>query len=232
MRRYWKSEQGEREIDDLRSRFPQFTFTDAGESQHPVVSGVFEATAGACYTIRLVLPPKYPKDVPMLYCNKDEIPWEGKRHVFVDTGAACLCAQSEYRIHWPHGAGLVAFIDKLVIPYLVCQFYYQVHGVWPPTGQRTHGPRGILEAYADIASPLADTSLPTIRNLMFLLSREREPQGHELCPCGNGKILRKCHGMIVRGLRTQVQKEHARADYVSLFGSKPPVFSPVRRRTR
>jgi hypothetical protein len=227
MAHYWESAEGLREIAEVRHRFPSLTLRHIPERGAQAFCGVLEAAPSVAYSVTLVLPPKYPNHVPVLYCNPAEIPISAERHFFTDTGSACLCAMSEYRIHWPHGSGLVAFFERLVIPFLISQFYFQTHGVWPPTGQRAHGPKGILEAYADIAAPLGDASVPTIRALMLYLARKGEPKGHEACPCGSGLILRKCHAEAVRRLRTQIQREHARADLLFLARFKVSPFYPV-----
>ena len=227
MGRYWKSPEGLEELAELRGRFPSLILRQDTARGTPALCGILEVAQAISYTITLVLPPNYPRQVPTLFCDPAEIPRTADRHFFTDTGAACLCAMSEYRLHWPPGSRLLAFIERLVVPFLVSQFYFQTHGAWPPTGQRTHGPKGILEAYAEIAAPLGNSSISVIRDLMLCLARKREPCGHEPCPCGSRQILRRCHAQAVRQLRASIQFEHARADYRYLATLKFAPFHPL-----
>src|SRR5207244_273910 len=100
-----------------------------------------------------------------------EIPWELDRHIIIQNGVACLCARSENRIHWPVGSNLADFVERLVKPFFVGQFYYETHSCWPSTGERSHGRNGIIEAYVELAAPLGNTSLSVIKDLMQLLAR-------------------------------------------------------------
>src|SRR5467141_1096892 len=104
MARYWKSLEGLRELAEVGHRFPSLTLRHHPESSAPALYGVLEAAPSVAYTITLVLPPKYPTAVPILFCDPAEIPRSVDRHFFTDTGSACLCAMSEYRIHWPQGS--------------------------------------------------------------------------------------------------------------------------------
>ena len=209
--RHWSSDAGDEEQREVIARFPSLRFSREHDGEL-WVRGSLEIAPSISYTINLLVPRKYPHDVPVLYCNRDEIPWEADRHVFESSGIACLCARSEFRKHWPAGSRLTLFFERLIVSFLVGQFYYQTHGQWPDSGQRAHGPKGILEAYREFASPIGDVSNSTMIRLMVVLARDREPKGHEWCPCGSGKILRKCHIEFVRTLRRQVQPEHARLD--------------------
>jgi len=226
--RYWASDKGKEDRQELLDRFPSLRFCPEVNGALRV-RGALEVAPCVSYTVNLLISRMYPHEVPTLFCDKNEIPWEADRHVYENCGAACLCAPSEYRRHWPYGSNLALFFDRLVIPFFVGQFYYQVHGVWPDTGQRSHGPKGILEAYRELAAPFGDDSIPVILRLMLMLARRNNPKGHAICPCGSGRILRKCHGQLLQTLRGEVQPEHARLDIeylrqharLSSFGSAP-----------
>lgn len=169
------------------------------------------------YSVTLYIPRKYPFEVPVLWCNPKEIPWELDRHVFESNGKACLCVRSENRIHWPENSSLSEFIERLVVPYFTGQFYYDTHNCWPPTGQRTHGKNGIIEAYTELTTPFGNSSIDTIERLLRLLARKQNPKGHELCPCGSGLKLRNCHVQALSHLRKIVSAEFASADLRELI---------------
>jgi hypothetical protein len=209
--RYWSSPLGSQDRQEFLQRFPSLRFCREADGAM-FVRGSLEVVPSTSYSINLLIPRKYPHEVPTLYCDRNEIAWEADRHVYENSGIACLCAPSEFRKHWPSESRLTLFFERLIIPFLAGQFYYQTQGVWPDTGQRSHGPKGILEAYKEMAEPLGDTSIPTLLRLMMVLARDNRPKGHEACPCGRGKILRKCHVQVLRKLRMEVQPEHAQRD--------------------
>jgi len=209
---FWQTDRGERELEELARRFPSLQFCPAAAEASAVVTGTFLVSAEVGYTTELEVPARYPSEVPILHCSPAEIPWELDRHVLPQSGHACLCARSEYRMHWPEGSSLSDFIDRLIRPYFLGQFYYETHGCWPPTGARSHGWKGIIEAYVELCAPFDDTSVETILRLMRLLSRKNDPQGHEYCPCGSGRTLRQCHRATLTELRRSVRPQDAAVD--------------------
>jgi hypothetical protein len=219
MRWFWDSTRGIAEASEVKERFSTLDVVLDREHESALVKGKLSVACEIGFTVLLELPNDYPASVPILRCDPKEIPWQADRHVNEQTGEGCLCVRSEYRIHWPLGSSLAAFIDRLVVPYLIGQFYYDAHGCRPPTGHRAHGAPGIIEAYTDIAGPLGDVSIETIERLMRLLSRKGDPHGHELCPCGSGERLRRCHGEAVRRMRDVVSPVHAAADFKDTFGN-------------
>jgi hypothetical protein len=210
-RGFWGSERGRRELEELASRFPSLRF-ELHDDGSALLSGTFDVAPDVGYTTTLEIPKRYPRDIPILHCEPAEIPWELDRHVIVTAGHACLCARGEYRLHWPENGSISDFIDRLVKPFFVGQFYYDTYGCWPPTGERSHGWRGIVETYTELCAPFGDASPETILRLMRLLSRKHAPQGHEICPCGSTRKLRHCHQHAVAKLRSCVRPEDAAAD--------------------
>ena len=199
-----------REKGRLAEAFPSLTLDT---SQYPAsVTGTMWLDSEVGFSINLEIPGNYPRGIPKLRCNPDEIPWLTDRHVEPGTGLACLCVSSEYRKYWPLGSDLTDFLEVLVRPYLIGQFYYQAHGRWPPGHERSHGVRGIVEAYRELLAPLEPVRLSVIAHFMRLLARKTHPKGHETCPCGSGVRLRNCHRSLLIDLRQIVDPEHARAD--------------------
>ena len=189
-----------------------------------VVKGTMQVADEVGYSVNLLIPDRYPQDIPELRCDPREISWDIDRHVYPRTGFACLCLLSEYRFHWPHGSNLADFLKDLVQPFFVGQAYYQVHGRWPAGAERSHGREGVIEAYRDILSSLGPATSETIQRVMELLVRKNHPKGHETCPCGSGKTLRHCHRDLLATLRRQIDPRHATSDYRTLveFEDKRP----------
>ena len=187
-----------------------------------LVTGSLEVANGISYSIRLLVPVEYPDQEPVLFVDPDEIPWRIERHVFEQSGKACLCARSEFRVHWPWGSDLTSFLSNLVHPFFIGQFYYDTHGAWPPTGERSHGKAGILEALAELLQEFDKPSEKQIEKILYLLARKNDPKGHELCPCGSEKRLRSCHRAMIARLRQCVDPRHAQLDLKEAFGSPTP----------
>jgi len=217
---YWDREKGRDEAELLREQFPSLELKLDREKRHAWTKGVLSVADRISYTVNLTLPPNYPDGVPKLWIDSREIPWIPDRHVNQHNGEACLCVRSEYRLHWPLGSDLSLFIERLVLPFFAAQFFFDTYGLWPKDGARSHGREGILEAYRDMIAPLGDSSIEVIEKVMRMLATTRRPQGHELCPCGSGLILRACHSTVLRDLREHVASEHAAADLDLAFPSQ------------
>jgi len=224
MGQFWNSDQGALELAEVRRQFPSLALKLSAKHKSLALEGPIEVAPAVAYNVVLVLPERYPRDIPALFCDAKEIPPSIDRHFFTNTSCACLCVKSEYRVHWPHGSTLALFINRLVLPFLVSQWFFQVHGCWPHTGQRSHGGTGILEAYEEFAAPLGNKRIETLRSLMLCLAQKEEPKGHHLCPCGSGLNMRKCHVQVVRQLRLQVQPDRASADLMAWVKQKMSPF--------
>ncbi len=185
-----------------------------------VVTGVMQVAGEVGYTVDLLVPDRYPREIPVQRCDRKEIPWEVDRHVYPGSGIACLCVPSEYRWHWPCGSNLTDFLENLVRPFFVGQLYYQAHGQWPAGAERSHGREGIVEAYRDILSPLGPVASATIEWVMKLLVRKNDPKGHETCPCGSGRKLRDCHRDLLARFRRKIDPRHAAADLGALVAGE------------
>ena len=212
---FWQSERGAREALELRERFPSLELRLDIAKREAEVCGVLPVAGGIGYTTRILIPRGYPEEVPSLICTPEEIPRIDSRHNSGET--ACLCARCDYRKHWPRGSTLTAFVDALVIPFLTCQHYYDIHGHWPPSGERAHGAPGVIQAYTDFCSPLGNATGETIARALRLLIRSGIPKGHNPCPCGSGKRIRDCHREAVAKMRELISPSDATKDLADLL---------------
>lgn len=219
MNREARHQQLEDEGRRLSATFPPLKL-EIDAKEVGLITGSLEVANDVAYTIKALVPAEYPKHEPILQCDPKEIPWKVDRHVFEKNGKACLCARSETRVHWPWGSDLTDFFTKLVHPFFVGQFYYDTHGEWPPTGERSHGKDGILEAFDELLAEFGDPSEEQVRAVLKLLARKNIPKGHEWCPCGSGKRLRDCHRELIVRLRSCVDPRHAELDFNEAFGAR------------
>jgi len=147
-----------------------------------------------------------------MYINDRKLPRNIDRHILSD-GQACLGINAQIRRIWDSSRGIVAFLEQFVAPFFAWQAYYDAFQKPPPWGERQHGKAGILEFYAEV---LGIPAGPSIIGFVDLLARKNGPEGHELCPCGEGKRLRDCHRHAVSGARERVLWEDARRDLLVL----------------
>lgn len=142
------------------------------------------------FSLEIRISGEYPLSIPEVRETTGRIKDSGYGHVFKEDylclGATCDlidCIQSS--------SSLLVFLDLVIPSYLFGFMYYEEYGVEPPFGERSHGYKGLKEAYMDRYGILEDNQL---YNLLFILGGIVPYRGHMLCPCGSGKRLRNCHG--------------------------------------
>lgn len=161
------------------------------------------------YKIALVLPSRYPRAAPIMFCDDPKLPIGNiERHIMPD-GMACLGVQADIGTRWRAKPRIVEFLDNLAAPFLAWQVYFDIYATPPPWGARSHYKVGILEHYAEIAGMSGEGALMAF---IRLLARKNPPKGHELCPCGSGEPLRKCHKELLQEARRSIAWEDAAAD--------------------
>jgi hypothetical protein len=69
-----------------------------------------------------------------------------------------------------------------------------------PFGDLSHGVLGIIEYYTD----LFGTADNVVALSLLKILAEDNYRGHHKCPCGSGRMLRKCHGPILLELKSSM----------------------------
>ena len=162
------------------------------------------------YGICILLPDRYPKQLPVLFCNDPKLPIDViDRHILRD-GSACLGIYADLMIRWSKKSDIANFLENFVAPFLVWQAYYDAHQNPPSWGQRSHSTDGIIEYYAELLGLEKDKS--AVVEFMRFLARKNRPKGHERCPCGSGERLRYCHRKLLYSTREKVAWEYVVKD--------------------
>lgn len=162
------------------------------------------------YQIDVRLPSNFPAGVPGITETAGRIPRIADHHCYPD-GTLCLFAPGERWRYWPEGQGLTEFLRGPVQSFLVGHSTYELTGQWR-FGERSHGPEGIIEAYADLLGNVEPRTL--IRYLSAMKRRKLAP--HRACPCGSGRPLSRCHKTLVQSLRRKVRRNEARQALTTL----------------
>ena len=144
------------------------------------------------YSIHIILPEDYPALPPDVQETGGRIPADF--HQYEDR-TLCLGAPAEVTRRFREDPRLLTFIKTLVIEYLYGYSYYDKYGQMP-FGELSHGGPGIREYYLE----LFNTNDVRIILALLKIMADGSYRGHHYCLCGSGKILRKCHGLIILGL--------------------------------
>ena len=161
------------------------------------------------YGISILMPIKYPKQPPVMFCNDPKLPVGNiDRHIMKD-GSACLGVYADIMMRWLLKPSIVNFLENFVAPFLVWQAYYDAHQKPPSWGQRPHFAEGIIEYYAEL---LGMNKCQSVVEFMKLLARKNRPKGHERCPWGSGERLRNCHRELLYNTREKVAWQYVAKD--------------------
>jgi hypothetical protein len=151
------------------------------------------------FSLRIILPNDYPRDLPEVYETKGRIPKTTDFHV---NPGGSLCIGLPESIWLEHGKlDLVGFLDGPVRSYLVGICELEEGRPWP-FGEWSHGSKGIAEFHAEYLG-IADRSV-----IAQLLRAACRPQltWRVLCPCRSGSLMYRCHGEKLLALRRRVPR--------------------------
>lgn len=128
-------------------------------------------------------------------------------------GTLCLAVPIEQRRVFLEQPTLLGFVDRLLVPYLYGYCFWRKHG-YHPFDEAAHGYEGILRHYVDMLN--LGGSLQALAVICFLF--EHGYRGHHDCPCGSGRIVRACHGPVLRIIHQHHTPETLRGDFLAILG--------------
>lgn len=120
-------------------------------------------------------------------------------------GQFCLASNLELKMFFSQDTDICSFIEKYVIPYLYTYRFYEEYGVYP-YGERSHGIMGDLEYLKDLFE--VDNWRQVMDIVLFVAKSTY--RGHLLCPCGSGKRIRNCHGVLIKKVMNAELQEECR----------------------
>lgn len=139
------------------------------------------------YEVRIEFPEDFPLSPPWVFETAGRLPREIDRHVLSD-GHACLEVWPVWRAQNPT-ATVRTVLNGPVRNFFLSQSVFQSSGKWP-FGEYAHGDAGKREALRDVlrASSTEDKDL-----LWRAYALVNPPRRQNTCPCGSGRLYRKCH---------------------------------------
>lgn len=175
-------------------------------------SATFQSvTITDAFSVLIRLPQDYPNSPPTVQETGGRIPADF--HQYHDR-TLCLGAPVEVWRRFKADPRLITFVRTLVVEYLYGYAYFKKCGALP-FGELSHGCKGIREYYQD----LFKTDDVQIVLALLKLMADGTYRGHYACPCGSGKILRKCHGPSMLDLLKQQSKERFLRDSANILYS-------------
>lgn len=157
------------------------------------------------FEVEIVIPDSYPTLLPIVTELQGKI---RNDYEHLNTNSSfCLATPLAERQAFNQMPTLLGFVNNLVIPYLYSYCFFEKHGYYP-FEDRSHGLDGLVEHYLDIFNTNAKPEL--LDGLIRIVKYGY--RGHHPCPCGSGKIVRKCHKDVV--------KEIAKADTRRVLSSE------------
>lgn len=156
------------------------------------------------FDVEMELSDRYPRREPKVFEVGGRVPRKPERHI--NPGGDCCVTVWENWLVATNDHSITNYLNGPLNEYFLGQFWFEKTGKWP-FGERSHGVKGLEEAYADALG------IPNKRGSLHyhlrMLSQDW-PKGHWLCPCGSGKILRYCHRDDLWALHGKVNPAIAR----------------------
>jgi ferredoxin-thioredoxin reductase catalytic subunit len=185
---------------ELTSIYQRLSLVDEGEPKNFLIKGILDFTGRGkdqlisdSFEIEILIPETFPNVPPSVKEIGGRIPSTFHHY---DDGSLCLGTPLHIRMSFLQNPTLLGYVQDLVIPYLFSYCYWKKFGRMP-FGELSHGRKGIMEYYRELFQLNSDIS--TIKLLKIIA--EDNYRGHQTCPCGSGKILRQCHGEILRKIK-------------------------------
>lgn len=159
---------------------------------------LFEHDVVDRFQIEVEIHPDFPNETPRVWELGGRIPRIVDRHTYTN-GGSCLLVPEEWLVRPCEERTLLSFFEGPVHNYFLYQCFAELGMDWPH-GERPHGFKGVLEAFSEL---LGIEDPVQLLNFLKLLTHE-QIKGHWDCPCGSGKILRRCHIERIRELQKRI----------------------------
>lgn len=196
----------------LRDKYPDLAVSYVGSKIciQGSFSVVYDGEVLTRYQIEIEWPANDDK-VPVLRETAGRVPWVAARHMN-SNGVACPLVPEEWILRAPEQRTLLHYLDGPVRNFFIGQSLVDLGKPWP-WGERSHGYRGLIEAYGEMVGMKDEAA---IRKCLDYLSRS-SIKGHWECHCGSGQRLRKCHIEDLQTLRKRIPPFVAKAAFNRLI---------------
>lgn len=204
-----------REIQDMLNAYPGLTY------QNELKRDVFQGSINICHNeinssvilvgnfgMKIVIRDTYPEDIPIVYDISDSIRADYV-HRYSD-GELCLESNTYLRL-FCRKHSVKEFIDFFLINYLCSYLYYDRYLIYP-NGERPHGFWGEYDFLMDYFNLTIDKVVVLLRYILFYAIKR-----NDLCPCGSGRLVKRCHGKQMIELLNGIRKAELEKIYFELL---------------
>lgn len=128
--------------------------------------------------------------IPILLLRNERKPPEFE-HIYKDN-TCCLGLTHEIISIWGEEQSAIVFFEKIINIFLINLISFQNYKKCA-TEERPHGVTGLLEYYAEVLIMSIKGCENTLPYILKRIKRKEYAKGHNICPCGSGRIIRNCH---------------------------------------
>lgn len=199
------------EVRDMLKAYPELHY------KHEMNADIFEGIITICYqeansktilygdfNLRIVISNEYPQKLPEVFDIGNSIK-QSYVHRYPNGG---LCLESRYRLQiYSRNHSSREFIDLFLMNYLYSYLFYDRYLKYP-NGDRPHDSEGEL----DFLSEYYNVELSTLLKILQYMT-EREVRRNDACPCGSGKLIKRCHGKKMITLMNVITIDDLRCVY-------------------
>lgn len=183
-------------IQEFLHKYPRMAIKPLSVGSLVTLNGVFNFSAKFnnrneitdSYSLRILVPAAFPRDVPEVTEIGHKIPRNGDYHVN-SNGTLCLGSRLRLLLQISSKPTLSGFAEECLIPYLYAASYKLKFGGKFLFSELQHGTMGELRDYVDLFG-LKD--LEQVSSALRLLAVKKRIANKYPCPCGCGRRLGKC----------------------------------------
>lgn len=194
-------------LEEIANRYPNLHASMESVSGEITLRGKFpvvhEGQEVDCFYIEIDIPPDFPETWPRVWETNGRIPRTLERHVNRQDGTLCVMLPDEAYMRYSSTTTILDYFDGPLRYYFLGQMCFEGGLPWP-WGEHRHGAGGCSDYYCQ----LLDVSDPRASCALLLLVYEGRYKGHWTCPCGSRRIIRHCHGPILKSIGERVPKQH------------------------
>lgn len=141
------------------------------------------------YHLKIVLPFKFPSELPSVFEIGGKIPHLSNYHVNQSEGSLCLGSPMSLIRNIAENPTLLRFAEKCIVPYLYAVSLLIKYKIPWVHGELEHGLPGLVHEYSSI---FRVNDPKQIYEILVLLSLKRRIANKKNCPCGCGLRFGKC----------------------------------------
>ena len=149
------------------------------------------------FDLDIAVPAGFPRALPIVRETGGRIPEDFHT---VDDGSLCLGSPTQQQLALIDDRTLPGFVRACIVPYLYGFSYHQKHGRMP-FGELDHGMEGIRR---DFAALFEVSNEHEAEEMVKLAGMKKRFANKQVCPCGSGRRLGKCHNRRVNQLREEL----------------------------